>query len=586
MSNTIKPSAAGAGQGDWATFGRLVRYAKPYWVRLLWGTLFGMVFASSTASILPAIKYTFEHIFNPGELGLRAVAGVAILLPILGILRGVGFFLSVYFVEWVGNRVVHDIRIATFDRLHQLSLYYFTRQKTGELISRTANDTMLVERAVSTVIGDLVRQPFLTIFLLVVLIWLDPVLAFLSLVVFPVCIVPVALFGRKVRRYARQGQEKLADIVSILQETVSGVRVVRAFGMEEYERGRFAEQCRAVFNRTMRMTKAKASVEPIIVEISIIGFSLILVYAYWTGMSWETFFTFGLALIALYDPVKKLSKVHLAIQHSSAAADRIFEILDETITVKEADDPIVLEPPVREIVFEDVGFAYDDEPVLQDISFSVRPGECVAFVGSSGSGKTTLVSLLPRFFDPTHGRICVNGQDIRSYSLASLRLQMGLVTQDTFLFNDSIANNIAYGRKDASRDAIEEAAHRAYAHDFIKNMPQGYDTVIGDRGVRLSGGQCQRISIARAMLRNPPIMILDEATSALDTESERQVQAALDELMADRTVFAIAHRLSTIAHADRIIVLDHGRIAESGTHDELIARNGAYRYLYDLQFKV
>jgi len=584
MSAAAK-NVADKGNGDWATFGRLVRYAKPYWVRLVWGTLFGIVFASSTAGILPAIKYTFEHIFNPDEMGLRAVAGVAILLPILGLLRGAGYFLSVYFVEWVGNRVVHDLRIATFDRLHELSLYYFTQQKTGELISRTANDTMLVERAVSTVIGDLVRQPFLTIFLLGVLIWLDPVLAFLSLIVFPVCIIPVALFGRKVRRYARQGQEKLADIVSILQETVSGVRVVRAFGMEAYERGRFAEQCLAVFNRTMRMTKAKASVEPIIVEISIIGFSFILVYAYWTGMAWETFFTFGLALVALYDPVKKLSKVHLSIQHSSAAADRIFEILDEAVTVKEPGQPVPLLPPIQEIAFEQVGFAYDHEPVLQDISFSVLPGECIAFVGSSGSGKTTLVSLLPRFFDPTQGRILINGQDIRHYGLAALRQQMGLVTQDTFLFNDTISNNIAYGRKDASREAIEEAARRAYAHDFIMAMPKGYDTVIGDRGVRLSGGQCQRISIARAMLRNPPIMILDEATSALDTESERQVQAALDDLMAHRTVFAIAHRLSTIAHADRIIVLDKGRIAESGTHEELIARNGPYRYLYDLQFK-
>ncbi len=581
-----KKSRRKLGKKEWATYGRLIRYARPYMGRLIIGTLFGIVFAGSTAGILPAVKNTLAELFDPEKMGWSAIVGVAIVLPILGLIRGAGYYLSMYFIQWVGLRVVHDLRIAVFDRLQELSVYYYTRHKVGELISRTANDTMMVERAVSTVLGDLVRQPFVLLFLLGVLVWLDPVLAFLSLVVFPICIVPVAAFGRRVRRNAREAQSKLADIVSILQESITGVRVVKAFGMEPYERKRFAEQCRNVFNRLMKVAKAKAAIEPIIVEISIIGISLILIYAHLTAMAMETFFTFGLALVALYEPAKKLSRVHLTIQQSSAAADRIFEVLDEQTTIQNRPNAAPLEDPVERVEFAGVGFAYDLEPVLQDISFTVRAGECVAFVGSSGSGKTTLVSLLPRFFDPVSGCIKVNGRDIRDYTLESLRRKIGLVTQDTFLFNDTIGNNIAYGRADADQAAIENAAKRAHAHDFICALPEGYDTVAGDRGVRLSGGQCQRVAIARAILRNPPIMILDEATSALDTESERLVQAALDELMANRTVFAIAHRLSTIQHADRIIVLDKGRIAETGTHDELLKQSGLYRYLYDLQFQV
>lgn len=572
-------------RAEWQTYLRLLTFARPYTLRLVVGTVFGILFAGSTAGILPALKNTLGTMFDPETLGFGAILSVAIILPILGLVRGVGYYFSMYFIQWVGNRVVYDLRVALFRRLQELSVYFFSRQKTGELISRTANDTMMVERAVSSVLGDLVREPFVLVFLLVVLIWLDPVLALLSLIVFPVCIIPVALFGKRVRRNAREAQAKLGDIVSILQESIVGVRVVKAFGMEPYEVNRFAERARAVFNRLMKVAKARAAIEPIIIEISIVGISMVLVYAHVTGMPMEAFFTFGLALVALYTPVKKLSRVHLTIQQSSAAADRIFELLDEPVAVYDRPGSVPLTDPIQTLSFESVGFAYDAEPVLKDVSFSVKPGECIAFVGSSGSGKTTLVSLLPRFFDPTEGAIKINGRDVREYTLDSLRRQMGLVTQDTFLFNDTIANNIAYGHQEADRDAIIEAAKRAHAHTFIEALPEGYETIAGDRGVRLSGGQCQRLAIARAMLRNPPIMILDEATSALDTESERLVQAALDDLMADRTVFAIAHRLSTIQHANRIIVLDKGRIAETGTHEELLQKSGLYRYLYDLQFQ-
>lgn len=570
---------------EWATYRRLLRYARPYAGRLAAGIVFGALFGGSTAGILGAVRENLARIFSPERTPWGAAIAVAALLPMFALLRGVGDYLSRYFVEWVGHRVVADLRSETFGHIHDLSLLYFTRSRTGELISRTTNDTMLVQHAVSTVIGDAVREPFVLLVALGYLFWLDPRLAAASLVLFPVAVVPVGLFGRVVRRFAREGQAKLADLVSILQETVTGVRVVKAFGMEEYEKNRFAHHTRSLFGRQMRVARAKALIEPIIVLISFLGLSLVLLYARWVRMSYADFFTFAAALVVMYQPVKKLSRIHLEIQQSCAAADRLFEILDTPVTIREAPDAREFEGEVRQIVFDHVSFAYDREPVLRDISLEVSAGQRVAIVGSSGTGKTTLVSLLPRFFDVTGGAIRINGVDIRRYTLASLRRQIGLVTQETILFNDTVANNIAYGTRGATREAIIEAARRAHAHEFIMAMPEGYDTVIGERGVRLSGGEGQRLAIARAMLRNPPILILDEATSALDTESERQVQAALDELMANRTVFAIAHRLSTITGADRIVVLDKGVIAEQGTHQELLALGGVYKRLYDLQFQ-
>ena len=364
------------------------------------------------------------------------------------------------------------------------------------------------------------------------------------------------------------------------------MRIVKAFGMEDYERRRFNEEAKATFSRAMKVTRANAAIEPIIVFLSTIGIAFVLFYKQWTHMPGADFLTFVIAMLVMYQPVKKLSKLHLAIQQSSAAADRIFELLDTPIGVTDRAGALEFSGPVQRIAFEHVGFAYDlNEPILQDINLTVGVGQCVAFVGSSGAGKSTLVSLVPRFYDVTSGRILLGDLDLRDLTQTSLRRQIGMVTQETILFNDTVANNIAYGTANASRAAIIEAAQRAHAHDFISEMPEGYDTVIGERGVRLSGGQRQRLAIARAILRNPPILILDEATSALDTESERAVQAALDELMAHRTVLAIAHRLSTIMHADRIYVLDAGRVVETGTHAELLALNGTYKRLYDLQFR-
>ena len=569
----------------WGTFRRLMRYVKPYTARLLVGAVCGALFAGSTTGMLYALKGTVARVFDTQGMAWMAVLGISGLLFGFAVIRGIGYFASLYLVEWVGNRVVMDLRTAIFQHLQRLPVLFFSSTRTGELISRTTADTVMIERAVSTVLSDLIREPFSFLAMVGFVLWLDFKLAVVSLVLFPICIIPVSLFGRKVRRAAREGQQKLADLVSILQETLVGVRIVRAFGMEDYEVDRFRGSAKSVFSRAMRMVRARASVEPIIVGLTVIGISLVLFYARAAHMTVDKFIAFATAIVALYDPVKKLSRIHLAIQQSSASADRIFALLDSPVTIQDSPRAVELEGPVREVAFENVSFGYDDTPVLRDINLRVPAGKLVAIVGGSGAGKTTFVNLLPRFFDVTGGRVMINGRDIRDYTMKSLRAQIGLVSQETVLFNNSVAHNIAYGSLDASRERVVEAAKRAHADEFINEMPEKYETVIGERGVRLSGGQCQRLSIARAILRNPPILILDEATSALDTESERLVQAALDELMAGRTVFAIAHRLSTIMHADLILVLDGGRIVEQGTHKDLLERGGQYKYLYDLQFK-
>ena len=566
------------------TYRRLISYARPYSWRLALGLLFGVVFGGSTTGLLAAFQKNLAQMFDPASLPWATLVLVAASLPVCALLRGLGDYLSSYYVEWVGNRVVMDIRGQTFSHVQDLSLGYFTASRTGELISRITNDTMMVQRAVSTVVGDLVRQPFVLIGAVIYLLWLNAGLAVVGLVLFPICIIPVAIFGRRVRRSSKEGQQRLADIVSLLQETISGVRIVKAFCTEEYEKKRFNECNSHVFGRLMRVARAQAAVEPIIVFVSFLGLALVLLYARWSEMSADAFITYAAALVVMYQPVKNLSKIHLNIQQSCAAADRIFEVLDTPVTVQERRGAKVLSGPVRDLNFEKVTFAYGDEPVLRDINLKVKAGECIALVGSSGSGKTTLVSLIPRFFDVTSGRILLNDLDLRDLTLNSLRRQIGVVSQETVLFNDTVAKNICYGTPAATVAEIQAAARRAHAEKFILELPDGYETVIGERGTRLSGGQRQRLAIARAILRNPPILILDEATSALDTESERQVQAALEELMTDRTVFAIAHRLSTIIRADRILVLDKGQIVESGTHQDLLTHGGMYSYLYNLQF--
>ena len=564
---------------------RLLGYVRPYLPRLITGGIFGAVFAGSSVGFLPILNSSFARVFDYERGGLGRVLLFATLLPALALVRGVASYVSTYLVEWVGNRVVTDLRIEAYTHLQNLSVAYYDQNRSGEMISRTVNDTTLLQGAASTALTDLVRQPILLVLAMGYLFWLDWRLALGSFVLFPLCVFPVFRFGKKVRQASEEGQEQLADIVSTMQETIAGVRIVKAFSMEGRERERFASQCRAFFGRIMRVVRAKALVEPVVWFVSSLGLIAALAYASSVKMPFEDFITFGLGLVLLYDPVKRLGRVHVNIQQSSAAAVRIFEILDTDVGVKEREDAHEFAEHLESIRFEHVSFSYGDGPMLKDVDLEVRAGERIAVVGSSGAGKTTLVNLLPRFFDVTGGRVTVNGRDLRDLTLKSLRGLTGLVTQETVLFNETVADNIAYGCGKSAQADIEKAARRAHAHEFICGLPEGYKTVIGERGVRLSGGQRQRLAIARAIMRDPPILILDEATSALDTESERMVQAAIDEVMAGRTVFAIAHRLSTVANCDRIIVIEDGRIVEQGTHHDLLAREGIYRRLYDLQFE-
>ncbi len=570
---------------DFRTYVRLIRYARPYLGRLAGGAICGLLFAGSTVGLLPVLQEMLGRFFDTEQaLTLRATLLIGGGLVGLVLIRGIGQYLNAYLIEWVGNRVVMDLRVQTFKHLQDLPVGYFNATQTGEMISRTVNDSMMLERAVSTVLTDVVRQPIVLVGAAIYAVTRDWRLALAALLVFPLCIVPVLVFGRRVREAARQGQEWLSEMVSIMQESIRGVRIVKAFCMEAREEARFSHACRIFFRRTMRVVRAKALVEPLVVFMSGVGLVLALLYASHLNMAWNEFVVMALALVVLYEPVKKLSKIHLSIEQSSAAADRIFEILDTPALVSDLPDAQPLRDSIREIRFDHISFHYGGEPILTDVDLVVPAGERVAIVGGSGAGKTTMVNLLPRFFDVTGGCIRLNGTDIRQYTLRSLRMKMGIVTQDTFLFNDTIAANIAYGRPDAPRAQIERAAERAHADGFIGELPRGYDTPIGELGMTLSGGQRQRLAIARAILNDPEILILDEATSALYTESERMVQQAIDELVEGRTVFAIAHRLSTVMNCNRILVLDRGRIVESGSHADLLTQSGIYRRLHDMQF--
>lgn len=506
-------------------------------------------------------------------------------------LKAASVFFNRYFLRWVGSRIVLDMRNALFESLQSQSLKFYGRIDVGQLISRCTYDTTQIEAAVAGTIADLARAPVEIIasltFILMTAIenglgWLVVGMALL----FPLCICPVMLLGRFVKRYARLSLERISDLVSRMQENFTGIRVVKAYNMEREESERFRALSEGYFSQAIKALRAELMMTPLMEFAAILAMCAFLVMCRFRGVQMHQIVPMAAAAVFGYRPVKQLAKINVSIQRATAAAERVFELLDTDTSIPENPNPTVVSQFRDRIVFEHVSFSYEDDgpKVLDDISFEIPRGSAVAFVGQTGSGKTTVANLLARFYDPTSGRIMLDGIDLRELEIASLRRLVGVVTQETVLFNDTIANNIRYGTKGATAEQIEAAAGEANAHEFIMRDHGGYDCVVGENGFVLSGGERQRVAIARAILKNPPILILDEATSALDTVTEQSVQEAVNRVMTDRTVFAIAHRLSTIKHANLICVLDRGRIVERGTHEQLYNAGGAYRRLCEMQF--
>jgi subfamily B ATP-binding cassette protein MsbA len=567
---------------------RLLDYAKPYRWRIVAAVVAMIVYAAGEMGQAALVKPIVDKTLVLGT-GLTLMAW-----EIIGVfvVKGIGSYISSYVMVGVGQRVVRDLRNALYRHILGQSAGFFARWTTGQLTSRISNDVAQVQQAVSETIGDLVRESITAVVLAGWLFYIDARLTLSCLIVAPLIVYPLVRLGWRVRRTTRRSQEALAHLSHLTVEAFTGHRIVKAFGTESHEADKFGRAAQSLYRTNMKVTAAVSSLPPLMELIGGFGMAIALIYgarqvsSQPQQMTEGSFFSFMAGLLLMYGPAKKLSRVNANLQQTIAASERIFEMLDTHTEVKEHPGAPSMAPFVSTIEFRDVGFAYEDRDVhiLKDVSVTVRAGQMIAIVGRSGAGKTTMVNLLPRFYDVTSGAILIDGVDTRNVTLKSLRDQIGIVTQETVLFDDTIANNIAYGSPQASPQAIEAAARAANAHEFVSALPNGYATMIGERGQRLSGGQRQRIAIARALLKNAPILVLDEATSALDTESEQLVQAALTNLMMNRTSFVIAHRLSTIRRADAIVVLDHGRIAEIGKHDELLARpDGTYATLYQMQ---
>lgn len=551
--------------------------------------MFSMLVVSltSVASVW-LIKPVLDDIFmNRDVMKLYIIPGAVLLVFTL---RGLGMYGQEFFLNYVGQVIIRHFRNALYDRIVDLPLRFFQNERTGVLMSRITNDVNLVRSMVSSVVTSSLRDFFTIIFLVAYTFYQIWELAIFAFLVLPAAFYPIIYFGRKVRKTSTGCQEAMAEMNAFLHETFTGNKIVKAFGMEAYEKKRFHEKTQSLFRLEIRQAIAKSMSSPVMEFLAGVGIAFIIWYGglrviqgvYTPG----TFVSFLAAVLMLYDPVKKMSKLNNALQEGLAAVDRIFSVLNEKSDIGEKKKPLLLTSGSQDVSFDKVSFAYTEggKKVLKDVSLEVRSGEVLALVGMSGGGKTSLVNLIPRFYDVSSGSIRIGGVDIRDFSIQSLRAQIAVVTQEPILFNDSIRANIIYGRPSATDEEIEQAAKAAYAHDFIMRMPKGYDTDIGELGSRLSGGEKQRICIARALIKDAPILILDEATSALDTEAEQVVQKALDNLMQGRTTFVIAHRLSTIVRADAIAVLVNGQVVEMGRHDELLARKGAYARLYRMQF--
>ncbi|MDH3574167.1 MAG: ABC transporter ATP-binding protein/permease [Desulfobacteraceae bacterium] len=540
--------------------------------------------ASSATAFL--VKPVLDDIFfNKDTTMLKIIPVVVVLIYLL---RGLGMYGQDYLMNYVGENVIKDLRNDLYNRIQDLPIAFFHKEQTGVLMSRITNDVNIIKAMVSTAVTGSLKDSFTIMGLTFVIFYRDWKMALFAFVVLPIAFFPVVEFGRRVRRISTGCQEAMADLSSFLHETFAGNKIVKAFGMESYEKKRFFNKTLDLFKLEMKAVIARSLSSPIMEFIGGLGIAFIIWYGGYkviTGSSTAgTFFSFMAAVLMLYDPVKKLSGLNNAVQQGLAAADRVFDIMEMESDIKERKDPITIKRGPHRVTFANVYFKYDDVMVLKDINLDVKAGQVLALVGMSGGGKTSLVNLIPRFYDVTQGAIRIDGMDIRDVSISSLRDQMGIVTQEPILFNDSIKNNITYGKRNATDKEIFKAAEAAYAYDFIQNFPNKFDTNIGELGGRLSGGEKQRICIARALLKDAPILILDEATSSLDAEAEMLVQKALENLMKGRTTFVIAHRLSTIDYADRIVVIVNGRVEEEGKQEELISMQGEFFKLYQMQY--
>jgi subfamily B ATP-binding cassette protein MsbA len=546
----------------------------------------------SLVAFMPKIlKEKFNQLII-GKTKVETLGRFCILIFLIFLVKNLFWYAQSFLIVGVEQGVIMDLRNKLYSHFHLLPLEYFHGQKTGVLISRITNDITLVKGAVANGFAEALRQGFLLLVYLFLVFWASWKLALFALLLFPPAAIIIGRFGQKVKKSSVLTQEKMGSMTSVLQETISGIRVVKAFVMEKFEIKKFTDATKDYFKTMVKLTRIGSLGPPLTEILGVFAAVLLLWFAgkdiVAGNLDPGRFFLFLFAILSLMQPVRSLSQLNIDIQQGLAAAKRIFEVLDTEPKIKDRPEAIRINSLKDKVAFENISFSYDssDKEVLSHINLEVKAGEIVALVGPSGAGKSTLMDLLPRFYDPTFGEIRIDGMDIKQINLRSLRNLMGIVTQETILFNDTVWNNIAYGHNHAPRAEVESAAKAANAHQFLMSMPQKYQTIIGDRGVKISGGERQRLAIARALFKNPPILIFDEATSSLDTESEVLVQEAIDRLMKGRTVFVIAHRLSTIQNADKIVVLEDGRIVQMGDHKSLIQQEGLYKRLYEMQFKV
>ena len=566
---------------------RLIKLAKPHLPKFILAMLCMLVVGGLTSALAFLVKPVLDDIFmkkNAAMLKWIPIAVVAIYM-----LKGLCTYVQTILMNFIGQRVVADIRNRLYQVIQTQSMSFFTKNQTGILMSRITNDVNSMQGAVSEAVTSLLKDSFTLICLMFVIFYRDWQLALVAMVIFPVTIYPIATFGRKIRKLATRTQVTMGSLTTLLQETISGARIVKAFGREDYESSRFSRENENLLKLTLKSVTISAVSSPFMEFLGGVGIAAIIFYGGYQVIQGVytpcKFFSFMAELILLYEPIKRLTNVNNTIQQGIAGAQRVFSIIDAVPEIRNKPEAIPLPAISKAIDIRNVTFRYEDTPVLKQINLTVRAGEAVAFVGMSGGGKTTLVNLIPRFYDVSEGQILIDGRDIRDVTMESLRAQIGIVTQQTILFNDTVRNNIIYGDVEKTEADVIRAAKAANAHYFIMNLPDGYDTVIGEQGTKLSGGERQRISIARALLKDAPILVLDEATSSLDTEAEIEVQEALENLMKGRTTLVIAHRLSTIRNADRIVVLVNGEIVEEGTHEALLDKKGEYFRLYQMQFK-